>query len=157
MNVPKSMLRQFYEEYGYDWKFPHFLSFAPGSILVFKERDCTRMFAASTLELAGKACLKILSERIKWYDYYSDGKPKLPPITRAMAEALPVSRAREVAFEELREYEVCRKTYEKGEHFFAAVKLAREKKDFMLAIALVFSRRDYEYEEVAEEIFEKVN
>ena len=160
MKLSKDKVKRFYETHGGEdcwWGFPQ-LDFEPGTIFRFKEKHGTRLFDASTLELAGKACLKILAERAGEYSYYDeDEPPKVPAIPKEQAEALPLSKARDVALEELKEYERRKKEYERSKRFHEAVVQALKTKDQMLAIALIFTRRDHEYEEVEEDHLEEVD
>lgn len=158
MKVSKDEVKRFYETHGGKdcwWGFPQ-LDFKPGVILRFKEKHGTRLFDCSTLELAGKACLKILAERNGEYSYYDeDEQPEEPAITKLQAASLPASKAKIAAFEEWDDYEEAKKHYERSKRFHAAVLEALKTKDYMLAIALIFARR-YEYEEVSEEYLEEV-
>jgi len=132
-------------------------NFEPGMILLFKEKHGTRYFDASTEELAGKACLKILEERLKEdYECFGEEKPEMPKLTKEQVDAFPESWAKTAGVKELEEYKYRLKEYNKYISFLSDVKKAIKTNDYKLAIELIWSRKEWEYEGVDVDCLEEI-
>ncbi len=134
------------------------IRFSQGDILVFREKNGTRYFAANTKEEAGMACLKILKQRFEegWYQPYDDDDhPTQPSMTEEAIRALPSVCMKEAGLREWRKYEEEVKERSRANSFYQAVKTALEGQHGNLAIDLIFSRDGAEYEDVKIESLEQ--
>jgi len=120
-------------------------------ILVFKEKHGERYFSAATHEQIGRACLKILKERLKEGWYGTDEKG-IPPLELELAQYE----------EDLKgvKHDLCQKDVQNRidnvKHeiewkkmrikFFIQTKEVVKRKDWRQAWWLIWNRRDGEYE-----------
>lgn len=129
----------------------------PG-VLVAKEKHGDRYFDSSTPEAFFKACLTLVKERLTpdYGYYFPPTEVKTPSLSKEAAEVLPDGPVRAAAVREWAQYIAAVKAYERDLKMFEAAKLAVESEDGLLAWTVLSMRKDYEYEYISQEPFEKV-
>jgi hypothetical protein len=132
-------------------------AFRKGAFLIFREKHGNRYFNAGSVEEAGKVCLKVLKERHgSWWENDEECEVFIPSLTRDQVIELPDGRVKDAAVTEWKEWEKVSKLGQVHKLFCDACSAALKNKDGEAAIELLFSRRDYEYENVEITYFEKV-
>lgn len=131
--------------------------FKPNTILIFKEKHGNRYFHVNSVDDAGKVCRKILKERhgIYWKNKISSFNISKPIISYEEAISLPECDIKNTVLNEYEKYNKLKIQYEKDVLFSKQVEDVINNND-NYSIELIFSRKDYEYEDVEIEYFEFV-
>lgn len=122
------------------------------SVLILKDKHCTRVFRAGSEEELYASALKILKERSTGdYAYITDPREdgsygKEPEVSREQIAALPKGGLRTAGEEQWKQYDLEQGYYKKECESWDLAQKALAEKDGKAAFAVLRRRRDYEYE-----------
>ena len=118
-------------------------------VIVLREKHSDEYFACHTLEELSNAILETLWNRFHEGYWYGDiEKPNEPSITSDEAYALPEDPTSKVAIQEHVDYEREMREYERAMEELNSIKEALKTRNTLLALGILESRSDYEYEEI---------